>query len=71
MIITATEAKTNLGKYLVLSRTEDIFITKNGTIIAKLTAPAEDKDRILDELVGIVPSSTNTDKVREERRSSL
>ena len=30
MSITATELKNNLGKYLLLSAKEDIFITKNG-----------------------------------------
>ncbi len=29
MAITATELKNNLGKYLILAATEDIFITKN------------------------------------------
>ncbi len=29
MSITATELKMNLGKYLLLSQTEDIYITKN------------------------------------------
>ncbi len=28
MSVTATELKNNLGKYLLLSATEDIFITK-------------------------------------------
>ena len=39
MTITATELKNNLGKYLILAATEDIFITKNGKTIAKLTSP--------------------------------
>ena len=43
MSITATELKNNLGKYLLLSATEDIFITKNGKIIAKLTNPYQDR----------------------------
>ena len=30
MTITATELKNNLGKYLILAATENIFITKNG-----------------------------------------
>ena len=30
MSITATELKRNLGKYLTLAATEDIYITKNG-----------------------------------------
>ena len=43
MSITATELKQNLGKYLLLSATEDIYITKNGKIIAKLSNPHQDK----------------------------
>ena len=30
MSVTATELKMNLGKYLMLAETEDVFITKNG-----------------------------------------
>ena len=30
MSITATELKANLGKYLQMAETEDIYITKNG-----------------------------------------
>ena len=37
MSITATELKANLGKYLVLALTEDIFITQYGKVVAKLT----------------------------------
>jgi prevent-host-death family protein len=36
MIVTATELKTNLGKYLTLAAGEDVLITKNGRGIAKL-----------------------------------
>ena len=35
MSITATELKSNLGKYLLLAATEDIFITRNGKVVAK------------------------------------
>ena len=35
MSITATELKTNLSKYLLLSATEDIYITRNGKVISK------------------------------------
>ena len=36
MSVTATELKMNLGKYLMLAETEDVFITKNGKVIAEL-----------------------------------
>lgn len=35
MSITATELKVNLGKYLMLAETEDIYITRNGKDYAK------------------------------------
>ena len=42
MSITATELKSNLGKYLLLAATEDIFITRNGKVVAKLSNPHHD-----------------------------
>jgi len=51
MIVTATEFKTNLGKYLELAVTQDIFITKNGKNIARLTSPSVNKLAVLDNLV--------------------
>lgn len=39
MIVTATEFKTNFGKYLDMVTKEDIFITRNGKTIAKVTNP--------------------------------
>lgn len=71
MIITATEFKTNLGKYLEIAASQDIFITKNGKNIARLTSPAVNKLTLLDDLVGIVPQETAMDEntIREERLS--
>lgn len=71
MIVTATELKTNLGKYLEMAASQDIFITKNGKSIARLTSPAVDKLALLDDLVGIVPQEKTMDEntIREERLS--
>ena len=66
MTITATEFKTNLGKYLTLALHQDIYITKNGKKIAKLTSHTTDKAAVLDSLVGIIPADSDTD-IREER----
>ena len=62
MIVTATELKTNLGKYLELASSQDIFITKNGKSIARLTSPAVNKLALLDNLVGIVPQEQAMDE---------
>ena len=71
MFVTATEFKTNLGKYLEMARKQDIFITKNGKNIARLTSPTVNKLAVLDSLVGIVPADDVTDDetIREERLS--
>ncbi|HHY74284.1 MAG TPA: type II toxin-antitoxin system Phd/YefM family antitoxin [Bacillus bacterium] len=37
MIITSTELQNNFGKYLILATKEDIFISRNGTVVAKLS----------------------------------
>ena len=57
MQITATELKTNIGRYLVLAEKQDIIITKNNRPIAKLTNVQEDKISILDSLIGIIPDN--------------
>ena len=71
MIVTATEFKSNLGKYLEMATSQDIFITKNGKSIARLTSPAVNKLALLDDLVGIVPQEKAMDEntIREERLS--
>lgn len=71
MSITATELKMNLGKYLLLAATQDIYITRNGKTIAKLVSPYQDKVNTVDALFGSVPDSMALDEAREERLSSL
>ncbi len=45
MTITITELKKHFGKYLSLSRTEDVFITRNGKAISVLTDPFADRNK--------------------------
>lgn len=66
MTVSATEFKTNFGKYLAMAARQDIYIMKNGKSVARLTRPVVDKVAVLDSLVGIVPCDTETD-IREER----
>lgn len=67
MSVTATELKNNLGKYLALSATEDIFITKNGKVIAKLTNPYQDRVATAKSLFGILPKDADMEGSRQER----
>jgi len=66
MFITATELKVNLSKYLILSATEDVYVTKNGKIICKLTNPFQDKIDTAKSLFGILPDSLSLEEARED-----
>ena len=67
MSITATELKSNLGKYLLLSATEDIYITKNGKVVSKLTNPFQERVDIAKSLFGILPGEITLEQAKEER----
>ena len=71
MSITATELKANLGKYLALAATEDVFITQYGKVVAKLSNPFQDRMETADSLVGILPQATTFEEAMEERAASL
>ena len=70
MSVTATELKNNLGKYLLLSATEDVFITKNGKVVEKLTSPYENRVQTARSLFGILPREADIDEARRERTLS-
>ena len=67
MSITATELKSNLSKYLLMAASEDIYITRNGKVIAKLTNPFQDRLDIAESLFGSVPNTMTLEESREER----
>lgn len=70
MQVTATEFKLNLGKYLELVLTEDIWMTKNVITIAKLINPnASSVDAISGILAGKVPADLNRHATREKRQT--
>ncbi len=69
MIVTATEFKTNFGKYLELISKEDIFITRNGKTIAKVVNP---QISAVDSLRGMLKDASpdpDLHSLREERLS--
>ena len=71
MSITATELKNNLGKYLILSLTEDIYITKNGKIISKLSNPFQEKTDVAKSLFGILSNDITLEESKEERINKI
>ena len=67
MSITATELKANLGKYLQLAATEDVYITQYGKIVAKLTNPFKNRVEIAESLFGILPQTMTLEEAKEDR----
>ena len=68
MQITATELKLNLGRYLDLVLTEDIWISRHGKTIAKLVNPnVSSVDSISGILKGKAPADLDRHSMREER----
>lgn len=67
MVVTATEFKTNFGKYLDLVGNEDIFITRNGKTVAKVSNPqVSATDSLFGILKGIVPEDIDKTTLRED-----
>ena len=71
MSITATELKANLSKYLLLSATEDVYITRNGKVISKLTNPFQERVAVAKSLFGILPDDITEDEARGERLKKI
>ena len=71
MSITANELKMNLGKYLLLAEKEDVFITRNGKVVAKLTNPYQDRVETAKSLFGILPADITLEEAKEERLDKI
>lgn len=54
--ISISELKTNVGKYVTMAAEEDIYITKNGKRVAKITSAKVDKVFEAKSLFRLLPS---------------
>ena len=52
--ISVTELKANAGKYVKMACEQDIFITKNGRMVARLTTAKPDKAEAAKALFGLI-----------------
>lgn len=73
MEVSATEFKSNIGRFLKLSQQEDVLIVKNGKLISKLTkvedGEREHKLNSLQDIAGFLKQANtlDLDKLKEER----
>lgn len=71
MSITIQDLEQNTAKYINLSQREDILISVNGTVVAKLSNPNSSRVEKIKTLFGILPEDASLEKSREERLSSI
>jgi prevent-host-death family protein len=69
MLVPISELKINPGKYVSLVNTHDIYITKNGKKVAKLTSVQSEKIDSAKALFGILPTDVTLEQSRMERLS--
>jgi hypothetical protein len=68
--ITATEFKSNFGKYLAMLSNETIIITKNKKPIAKITNAIDDKVSMVQSIFGSIADTGYTlEDARKDRLS--
>ena len=67
MSVTSLELGRNLEKYLALAATEDVYITQDGVVVAKLTNPNQDRVNAVKSLLGVLPADMTPEEAREER----
>ncbi len=69
--ISVSELKTNTGKYVTMAKDQDIFITKNGKVVAKIVSAKPDKKAAWNHLTevfkGVGFPDIDLDTLREER----
>ena len=73
MRVNTTELRTHLSDYLNMAEKEEIIITNKGVEIARIISPKQAKKRNLSNLVGVLPSLTDTEveHIRQERIQKL
>lgn len=69
MIVTATEFKNNTGRYLKAARDEDVYVTRRGVQVAKLSGVQSSRAAAVEALIGSIPGTGDVAEAREERRA--
>ena len=67
MNVTATEFKNQLGYLLDLVSKEDVYISKNGKLVAKLCTPNKTRVDSAKRLFGAIPADFDVERAFDER----
>ena len=71
MSISINEFKANIEQYLLLAKTEDLFIRLDGDVIMRLTNTKRDRRKTAESLLGAVPADITPDQARDMKAGEL
>ena len=71
MSISINEFKENIEQYLLLAKTEDLFIRLDGDVIMRLSNTKSDRRKIAESLLGAVPADITPDQARDMNAGEL
>lgn len=68
--IELSDLQANADKYVTLAQEQDVYITRNGELVAKLVTAKPNKEETFKRFLGLPPDSGlnfDAEKAREER----
>ncbi len=65
--ITLSDLRSRAGQYIAMVNQEDIYITKNGKLVAKLVSPKKDKVAAALSLFDLLPAGIDPEAAKAER----
>ena len=71
MLVDVAEFAQNLDDYLNLMAEEDILITREDKVVARLSDVNRERRALADSLVGIIPDDVTLEEALEERAQEL
>ena len=71
MPVTVAEFQENISQYLSMVKNQDILITNNGEVIARLTQPLQDRTVVAKSLFGVLPQKTTLEEAMKERAEDI
>lgn len=71
MSVSIEEFQKDMNKYFALLAKEDVYITKDSEVIAKLSMPYADADTYAASFRGVIPKSFSVEKALSERGRGL
>ncbi len=71
MSISINKSKANSEQYLLLAKTEDLFIRLDGDVVMKLSNTKSDRRKIAESFLGAVPVDITLEQSRDMKAGEI